>query len=166
MIGSDGNDLIYGYAGHDLLDGGSGVDTMYGGSGNDLVLGGTDGDILRGAAGHDLLVGNDGIDNLDGGTGRDILWGGNTSLDAMQLRSILDEWVENDRPLAQRIINIRGDESRSERHNGDAFLNATTLSNDAERDRLTGHSAADWFFAAELDVMNDYVGAIDELDRL
>ena len=166
LIGSDGNDLIYGYAGHDLLDGGSGVDTMYGGSGNDLVLGGTDGDILRGAAGHDLLVGNDGIDNLDGGTGRDILWGGNTSLDAMQLRSILDEWVENDRPLAQRIINIRGDESRSERHNGDAFLNATTLSNDAERDRLTGHSAADWFFAAELDVMNDYVGAIDELDRL
>lgn len=62
LIGTAGNDTIYGHGGHDELDGGAGNDALYGGSGNDD---------LEGSAGHDRLDGGSGRNELEGGSGAD-----------------------------------------------------------------------------------------------
>ncbi|MEH2043116.1 beta strand repeat-containing protein [Nostoc sp.] len=44
IVGSNGNDTLYGYAGNDSLYGGNGNDTLYGYSGNDSLYGGNGND--------------------------------------------------------------------------------------------------------------------------
>jgi len=85
MQGGAGDDYIRGWAGDDYLEGGAGIDIFYGDGGNDVVNGG-DGvddlwgsggdDLLHGGNGGDELHGNDGKDLLDGGLGADVLKGG------------------------------------------------------------------------------------------
>jgi Ca2+-binding RTX toxin-like protein len=84
-VGTEANEVIYGYAGADNLDGAGGNDTLYGAAGDDVLSGGEgndrvygqDGDdIVNGDAGDDYVYGNVGDDLLSGGDGRDRLYGG------------------------------------------------------------------------------------------
>ncbi|AUZ84679.1 calcium-binding protein [Methylophaga nitratireducenticrescens] len=84
--GSEGTDVLYGYAEKDTLDGLGGNDTLYGAAGNDTLNGGEgndnlqgqDGDdIVSGDAGNDYIYGQNGNDVLNGGEGTDRLYGGN-----------------------------------------------------------------------------------------
>ena len=83
--GTDGNDILTGYAGDDTLSGGAGDDQLFGGAGSDTLFGGAGDDLLNGEEGDDALYGGDGNDTLaggagddlvDGGAGRDALYGG------------------------------------------------------------------------------------------
>ncbi|MCB1985921.1 MAG: M10 family metallopeptidase C-terminal domain-containing protein [Burkholderiales bacterium] len=62
VIGSQGNDRIYGDAGENVLKGERGKDYLYGGAGNDHLIGGM---------GNDGLYGDAGVDIFEGGGGRD-----------------------------------------------------------------------------------------------
>ena len=79
--GTNGDDLIRGYAGRDTIDaregddlvfGGADNDTLRGGGGNDWLYGGQGNDTVYGDAGNDVLVGGAGDDNLYGGVGADV----------------------------------------------------------------------------------------------
>jgi len=63
LVGTSGDDIIYGYAGNDTLNGGSGNDILRGGAGNDT---------LNGSDGNDILIGGKGNDTLTGGAGVDV----------------------------------------------------------------------------------------------
>jgi Ca2+-binding RTX toxin-like protein len=76
LHGSDGDDMLQGYASDDVLTGNAGNDYLYARAGNDVVDGGAGDDNLFGEAGNDTLLGGDGNDNLQGGTGDDTLDGG------------------------------------------------------------------------------------------
>jgi serralysin len=91
IVGSAGNDHIYGYgptpgpdlgdslsggAGDDYIQGNAGNDTIDGGDGNDRILGGQDNDLITGGAGNDSINGNLGADTIDGGAGNDTVRGG------------------------------------------------------------------------------------------
>jgi peroxidase len=67
VYGGDGDDKLGGGAGRDLLDGGNGVDQLYGGA---------DADTLKGGAGKDTLAGDDGNDWLYGDADDDFIYGG------------------------------------------------------------------------------------------
>jgi Ca2+-binding RTX toxin-like protein len=74
--GRGGNDTIGGEAGNDTLLGQEGDDTLLGEAGNDTLLGEEGGDILFGGEGNDTLDGGALQDNLHGGPGYDTLIGG------------------------------------------------------------------------------------------
>ncbi|WP_297990140.1 calcium-binding protein, partial [uncultured Campylobacter sp.] len=85
LIGTDSDDVIYGYnaddtlrggKGNDTLNGGEGNDILYGGDGDDKLYGGNGNDTLYGSEGNDALYGSDGNDILEGGSGNDYLEGG------------------------------------------------------------------------------------------
>jgi hypothetical protein len=85
MIGTDGEDALFGLAGADTLSGlegvdflfgGAGGDTLWGGDGDDEVYGGAGSDTVNGDAGNDLVDGGRGLDFLNGGAGDDIVIGG------------------------------------------------------------------------------------------
>ncbi|MDO9468308.1 MAG: tandem-95 repeat protein [Thiobacillus sp.] len=76
LNGTNGNDLIRGYAGNDTINGGDGNDMIYGGAGNDTLNGGNGNDWLYGGVGTDTLNGGGGNDTLIGGAGNDTLTGG------------------------------------------------------------------------------------------
>jgi Ca2+-binding RTX toxin-like protein len=76
LLGTEGNDVIYGYEENDFILAGAGDDLAFGGSGNDGILGGLGNDFLFGDAGHDWLEGGPGDDHLFGGLGNDVLYGG------------------------------------------------------------------------------------------
>ena len=76
IFGSDHGDTIFGFRGDDAIFAGSGNDTVFGGRGDDLIDGGKGNDWLFGQKGNDALVGGEGNDDLSGGQGRDLLLGG------------------------------------------------------------------------------------------
>ncbi len=76
LVGTYGDDSIYGYAGNDILSGLGGNDYLDGGFNNDVLDGGVGNDTLYGRAGFDYLVGGPGNDRLIGGTLDDALLGG------------------------------------------------------------------------------------------
>ena len=76
ICGLGGNDRLFGAGGNDCLDGGSGNDRLFGEDGHDELRGGTGDDQLRGGSGNDLLRGEAGNDNLRGGDDDDALHGG------------------------------------------------------------------------------------------
>jgi RTX calcium-binding nonapeptide repeat (4 copies) len=85
IFGLGGNDLINGFDGDDILCGGAGYDNLIGGNGDDELDGGDDYNWLRGDAGDDTIYGgddgneaqgNDGEDIVHGGAGPDTLYGG------------------------------------------------------------------------------------------
>lgn len=67
MGGTEGNDILYGFATPDSISGNGGDDLLFGLAGADTLLGG---------AGNDTLDGGDGDDFIDGGAGNDTLKGG------------------------------------------------------------------------------------------
>ena len=76
MMGLDGNDILIGGAGDDIMEGVSGCDILCGGLGDDILFGGDDNDHLCGDYGNDSLEGEAGDDVLCGGDGNDKLLGG------------------------------------------------------------------------------------------
>lgn len=75
IIGTDGPDVIYGFApdqfGHPSLSISDGGDFILGGGGRDFIRGGGGGDHIEGGAGDDHIEGNFGNDLVDGGAGND-----------------------------------------------------------------------------------------------
>ena len=68
VLGTDGNDMKFGYARNDLLRGGAGDDQLFGDDGNDLLDGGSGDDQMNGGDGNDIYLlrrhaGHDLIDN-------------------------------------------------------------------------------------------------------
>lgn len=82
IAGVGGQDVIKGRGGNDIICGGSGWDVISGGRGADTILGNADRDVLLGQRGHDRLRGGGGPDALTGGPGHDGLWGSG-SLDVL-----------------------------------------------------------------------------------
>ncbi len=74
LEGGGGNDRLFGEQGDDVLDGGAGADTLFGGDGDDLIFTGDDSalDHAFGGAGADTLVGQGHGDYLHGGDGNDV----------------------------------------------------------------------------------------------
>ena len=96
--GTNGDDVLYGYAGADSLHGLSGDDTIRGNGGNDVIDGGTGADLLYGDAGDDSLSGGDQNDILQGGDGADLLQGqaGDDRLYGNSGNDMLDGGAGND----------------------------------------------------------------------
>ncbi|MGB8981823.1 MAG: ExeM/NucH family extracellular endonuclease [Anaerolineales bacterium] len=76
IVGLGGNDIIYGGNGDDVICGNAGDDTIYGGNGNDTLLGSFGNDTIDAGNGDDTLTGDAGTDTLKGGNGNDALNGG------------------------------------------------------------------------------------------
>jgi len=72
LFGQLGSDTICGGEGNDLINGDEGGDILGGCAGNDTLFGGADNDTLTGAKGDDILYGDLGNDSLIGGSGNDI----------------------------------------------------------------------------------------------
>ncbi|MEN0036682.1 MAG: Ig-like domain-containing protein [Cellvibrio sp.] len=76
LVGTSGNNVIYGLDNDNYIDAGAGNDTIYSGGGNDTLIGGTGHDVLNGEEGNDLLQGGDGNDYLLDVLGDNIFIGG------------------------------------------------------------------------------------------
>lgn len=76
IVGTSGDDEIYGLGGADIICGGDGDDTIDGGDGHDRIFGGPGMDVARGGDGWDRIFGEGGRDTLEGGADYDILVGG------------------------------------------------------------------------------------------
>lgn len=74
--GESGNDLLLGGEGNDYLQGGVGNNTLVGGDGDDFCSGPQGNQLLQGGAGNDQLTGQEGDDTLEGGSGDDRLYPG------------------------------------------------------------------------------------------
>ncbi|MFT5528205.1 MAG: Ca2+-binding RTX toxin-like protein, partial [Pirellulaceae bacterium] len=134
LFGGIGNDRFSAGNGSDLLVGGLGNDIMNGGSGADVILGGLGNDLLRGNNGHDLLLGGSGNDQLQAHRGDDLLSGGNAANEddaEAQLATLLNWSVS---------------------HIHDSI---GTLSDDTERDALSGGGNADDFYSGADDFLVD-----------
>ncbi len=79
VFGGNGRDEIHGEGGNDFLFGGRHADSLFGGEGNDRLKAGAGHDHLDGGEGNDRLVAGKGRDHLDGGEGNDNLSGGKGS---------------------------------------------------------------------------------------
>ena len=93
LVGTDGDDIIYGYAGNDKLYGGDGNDILYGGDGNDNLYGGAGNDILIGGKGNDTLYGGEGHDIFkwqQGDYGKDVIKDFNVHEDKIDLTELLE----------------------------------------------------------------------------
>ena len=80
MLGSSGDDALFGNRAADILNGGDGNDILLGGKGDDLLTGGWENDSLTGGDGNDrfLLSPNYGIDIIsDFDDRKDLLFLGN-----------------------------------------------------------------------------------------
>ncbi len=71
IVGTPGNDELFGTEGDDVIVGLAGNDLIRGGGGNDIICGGPGRDRLFGEAGSDILAGGAGRDRLNGGTDSD-----------------------------------------------------------------------------------------------
>ncbi len=76
ILGQAGSDGMSGEDGDDILVGGQGNDHIYGNLGNDIIFGDSASDRLWGGGGNDQLFGGFGDDRLFGEAGRDTLTGG------------------------------------------------------------------------------------------
>lgn len=76
LYGSAGDDRLCGGLGDDQLHGDNGQDRLFGGAGADVLRGGGHADSLNGGAGHDILYGESNTDVLIGGPGLDVCDGG------------------------------------------------------------------------------------------
>ena len=126
-----------------MLLGGDGNDKLDGGKGDDVLSAGKGDDRLDGGSGRDILIGGIGADKLDGGSGDDILVAGPTvdQSDTTALRALLNEW-KSSTAYAARIENLMHGGGLS----GVYLLNASTVSDNDDRDTMRGRSGQDWWF--------------------
>jgi Ca2+-binding RTX toxin-like protein len=76
IVGGRGTDQIHGLGGDDFICGEGGRDILTGGSGDDELSGGGSGDAIFSGSGDDYLIGGDGADQLHGGSGDDYMQDG------------------------------------------------------------------------------------------
>lgn len=76
ITGTVGNDDLMGTLGDDVIFGGDGNDRITGLGGNDTICGGNGDDEIYGVDGNDALYGDAGNDKISGGNGNDSLFGG------------------------------------------------------------------------------------------
>ncbi|HET7510682.1 MAG TPA: calcium-binding protein [Solirubrobacterales bacterium] len=76
IVGTEGNDVIFGTPSRDVIWAGGGDDTIYGSLGNDLICGGPGDDIVHGGRGNDEVDGGAGSDQVNGDLGDDKILGG------------------------------------------------------------------------------------------
>lgn len=74
VAGLGGDDWMEGEDGNDLMFGESGNDYMFGGAGNDTLYGGYSNNYLSGGDGDDFIVSNYASDTIYGGAGNDTLF--------------------------------------------------------------------------------------------
>jgi Ca2+-binding RTX toxin-like protein len=72
LVGTAGNDTMFGQNNNDTLTAGAGDDKLYGGNDRDLLFGENGRDTLSGDHGDDVLNGGRGNDRLIGGVGKDV----------------------------------------------------------------------------------------------
>ena len=72
MIGSFGDDVIYGGSGDDVIDAKLGDDIVKGGTGNDKLYGDAGDDFISGSRGEDRIYGGAGNDKLYGSSSPDV----------------------------------------------------------------------------------------------
>jgi Ca2+-binding RTX toxin-like protein len=146
LHGGLGDDVLEAGPRADLVFGEGGDDVLRGFAGNDVLVGGLGNDYLLGQSGRDLMIGSDGIDRLEGGDGDDILVAGPTIFDEdiKSLKSLLARWSQN-ATYAARVAAITAPPANQPR------LDASTVANDLEFDRLLGGGGMDLFLASRTD---------------
>jgi Ca2+-binding RTX toxin-like protein len=175
IIGTDGQDTIYGNADSNYFEGGNdddtlkgeaGTDTLYGGNGDDTLNGGIDGDLLYGEAGQDTLKGGDGGDKIYGGTEDDRILGGtgDDSLYGQEGSDYILGGTNNDfidgGDAVDKLFGQDGDDTL---HGGDG---GDTLNGGNGDDTLKGEAGADTFYAgagADRIIGGNGAGEIDVL---
>ena len=75
MFGRGGGDRMYGLAGDDYVDGDQGNDRLHGGDGSDIIAGRKGNDTIWGGSGNDRITGDRGRDRIFGGGGHDTIFG-------------------------------------------------------------------------------------------
>lgn len=158
IFGGAGNDRIFGRQGNDVLTGGAGDDRLHGGFNDDVLLGGVGDDALHGDQNNDILIGGIGADSFYGDNHEDLVVAGSTTLSNADTQLVLAEWTA-DRPIAERVDNIRDGSGSSQGNNGTVFFSAgQTILNDTSTDVLEGSDGLDWFFANQsMDTISDFV---------
>lgn len=171
IYGQGGNDIVTASAQDDTLYGGDGIDNLNGANGNDRLYGGAGNDNLAGEGGDDFLYGGDGNDTLNGGLGNDVLVGG--------LGQDILRGDQNRDLLVGGLVSFAGTNSGNadSKAYGDVsdlamleLLNnwsaavapsipfaGLTVTNDNERDSLTGGAGADDFYNDSADLLIDYL---------
>jgi len=76
LIGTDGNDRLFGSTGVDVINALAGSDAVFGRGGDDTIEGGSESDRLFGEAGDDTISGGSESDRAFGGEGNDTIDGG------------------------------------------------------------------------------------------
>ncbi len=76
VVGTSGNDRLYGTGRYDVICGRGGNDVIFGGGGGDVIDGGTGDDTISGGDGNDVIGGTAGNDRINGGAGADRVTGG------------------------------------------------------------------------------------------
>ena len=155
--GGNGDDVICGNAGNDTLDGGNGNDTLIGSYGNDTLSGGNGDDTLIDSSGDNVLDGGNGNDSLTGGTGIDQLYGQNGD-------DVIDGGGGNDMLNGGNGDDIMSGGSGNDTltgGNGNDTLNGgaddDVLIGNNGNDRLTGGAGADSFSGGlGIDVNTDF----------
>jgi hypothetical protein len=170
LIGSNGNDSIFGHAGKkggDALFGGTVRDSI---TGNGILVGGDDIDTLTATGPRNILIGGLGADTLNAATGTaafgDLLIGGWTdwdiNLDA--LHAIRAEWNSTS-SISARMSHIKG--STPGGLNGaytffsDLIGPGGTAHDDLEVDILRNSRADDWLFVFTGDIRITFVGQVN-----
>jgi predicted extracellular nuclease len=118
IVGTTGDDVIYGTNGSDVIVGLGGNDIIYGGNADDVICGGHGNDTVYGDNGDDTLVGGFGNDALDGGNGDDSLDGGDgdDDLNGQHGNDSLDGGVNDD-----TLIGNNGDDTLTGGSGADSF---------------------------------------------
>lgn len=136
IVGTSGNDIIYGTNGADVIVGLGGTDTIYGGNGNDVICGDSENDIIYGGNGDDTIFGGVGDDILSGDNGNDTIHGnnGNDTLTGVNGNDILSGESGND-----SLTGGNGNDVL------DGGVNDDALIGNNGNDTLTGGTGADSF---------------------
>jgi Ca2+-binding RTX toxin-like protein len=88
IVGTSGNDNLFGTVENDFIDGGSGndqifgsegVNILWGGEGDDAIYGGSQRDVIRGGSGNDTIFASEGNNDVYGGDGNDTIYTGSGS---------------------------------------------------------------------------------------
>lgn len=140
IVGTPGDDVIYGTNGSDVIVGLGGNDIIYGGNGDDVICGGSGDDIIEGGNGNDTLIGGFGNDSIDGGNGNDSLTGndGNDALLGQNGNDILDGGNGNDTLIGHNGNDILTGGIGSDSFSGNNGNDIYTDFNPSEGDTSTG----------------------------
>jgi Ca2+-binding RTX toxin-like protein len=126
LKGLGGNDLLRGVAGNDTLDGGVGNDNLDGGDGDDSLLGGAGNDILRGGYGNNTLDGGTGNDRYNGGRGADtFIFTKGSGQDVIYNYNSLASDVLRDKVLLQGLLKTDVTLTRKNNYNLEITVNGT-----------------------------------------